>query len=447
MLWVALLIDSPSSDASRRTDAVSGLASWALQFTPRVAIAEPRSASPSVVMELAASVRLFGGRRNLAQRVREESADLGVKQIAWAPTSLASLALARGGISNGFSKPLEQLLDRLPIHTLTAVAAHEATLARLGCQTLGDVRALPRGGLSRRFDAQLLAALDRAYGLSPEVHEWVELTDVFVSKLELMSRVDLAPALLFAARRLLLQMSGWLAARQCGVMAFTLRWRHDDMWAKTPGDGGELTIRTAQPTRDIEHLTRLLAEHLAKVDLVAPVSDLALEAVDVHHFQDQNLSLLPGANQTGESLDLVLERIAARLGPERVLRPWVTEDHRSEWMCQWQPSTHTGPRRVLGRVLGRVVETPEPTFVLPEPLRLATRGHRPLYQGELQLLAGPHRVEGGWWDRVTEEPEARTRNIARDYWVALNEYAGLLWIFQTRLADDQTAWFLHGHFA
>ena len=94
-----------------------------------------------------------------------------------------------------------------------------------------------------------------------------------------------------------------------------------------------------------------------------------------------------------------------------------------------------------------MVETPEPTFVLPEPLRLATRGHRPLYQGELQLLAGPHRVEGGWWDRVTEEPEARTRNIARDYWVALNEYAGLLWIFQTRLADDQTAWFLHGHFA
>lgn len=443
MLWVALLIDGPPCDESRRTDAVSGLASWALQFTPRVAIAEPQSASPAVVMELSASVRLFGGKRKLAQRVREESADLGVKQLAWAPTSMASVALARGGVSNGFAKPLEQLLDRLPVHTLTAVASHQGTLAHLGCQTLGQVRALPRGGLSRRFDAQLLAALDQAYGLRPEVHDWVELQDVFLSKIELMSRVDSAPALLFAARRLLLQMSGWLAARQCGVTAFTLRWRHDSMWAKTPGDGGELTIRTAQTTRDIEHLTRLLAEHLAKVDLVAPVSDLALEAVEVHPFKDQNLSLLPDANQTGESLSLVLERIAARLGPERVLRPLVAEDHRGEWMCQWQPSAQTGQRRTLGRV----VDTPEPTFVLLEPLRLATRAHRPLYQGELQLLAGPHRVEGGWWDRIKVEQGQSTRNVARDYWVALNEYAGLLWIFQTRLANDETAWFLHGHFA
>jgi len=85
--------------------------------------------------------------------------------------------------------------------------------------------------------------------------------------------------------------------------------------------------------------------------------------------------------------------------------------------------------------------------VLPEPLRLATRGERPLYQGILQLLAGPHRIEGGWWDRVTEAGAQSTRNVARDYWVALSEHAGVLWVFQTRLADDETAWFLHGTFA
>jgi protein ImuB len=446
MLWVALLLDSPCRDASRRIDAASGLAAWALQFSPRVAITEPLSASPAVVMEVAASVRLFGGKRKLAERVRQESGDLGITQLAWSPTSLASVALARGGVSNGLAQPLEQLLDRLPIQTLSAVAAHQRTLARLGCQTLGQVRALPRGGLSRRFDAQLLAALDQAYGLRPEVHEWVTLSDTFCGRLELMNRVDLAPALLFAARRLLVQMSGWLAARQCGVSAFTLRWRHDSLWARAPGDGGELTIRTAQPTRDIEHLTRLLAEHLAKVDLGAPVGDIALEAVETHHFKDQNLSLLPDANQTGESLALVLERIAARLGPERVLRPRVVEDHRGEWMCQWQPCEQAPPG-AQRRTLGRLVDIPQPTFMLPEPLRLATRGHRPLYQGELQLLAGPHRVEGGWWDRMEEEGQASTRNVMRDYWVALNEHSGLLWIFQTRLADDETAWFLHGHFA
>ena len=279
MLWAALLPDNLPCDESRRTEATSGLATWCLQFTPRVAVIEALSASPSVVMEVEASARLFGGKRRLVERIREESPDLAVRQLSWAPTSLAAVALARAGRSNGFAKPVDQLLDALPLETLTAVAAHQATLARLGCQTLGQVRALPRGGLSRRFDAELLAALDQAYGLRPEAHTWIELAETFSAKLELMARVELAPALLFGARRLMLQMSGWLAARHCGVNAFTLRWCHDAMRSRAAGDGGEMTVRTAQPTRDIEHLTRLLAEHLAKIQLLAPVGDLELLAL------------------------------------------------------------------------------------------------------------------------------------------------------------------------
>ena len=45
------------------------------------------------------------------------------------------------------------------------------------------------------------------------------------------------------------------------------------------------------------------------------------------------------------------------------------------------------------------------------------------------------------------DDEQRTRHVARDYWVALSEHAGVLWIFQTRLANEETAWFLHGVFA
>ena len=442
MLWAALLPDRLPSDESRRTEATSGLATWCLQFTPRVAVIEPLSESPAVVMEVEASTRLFGGKRRLVERVRDESADLGVRQLSWAPTSLAAVALARAGKSNGYARPIDQLLDALPLETLTSVAAHRATLARLGCQTLGQVRALPRGGLSRRFDAQLLAALDQAYGLRAEAHIWVELPETFSAKLELMARVELAPALLFGARRLMLQMSGWLAARHGGVNAFTLRWCHDAMRSKAAGDGGELTVRTAQPTRDIEHLTRLLAEHLAKVQLLAPVGDLELLAVEVHSLEEKSQTLFPEPQQAGESLALVLERIAARLGPERVLRPVVMEDHRIEWMSHWQPAPAPRPRKP-----NRSVDIPQPTFVLPEPLKLATRGERPLYQGLLQLLAGPHRIEGGWWDRTVVDGEERSRNVTRDYWVALSEHAGVLWVFQTRLANEQTAWFLHGVFA
>ena len=437
MLWAAMLLPNGPDATAPSDDALRGLATWALQFTPRVAVS-----GEAVLLEVEASVRLFGGKRALRDRVVQEGADQGVSAIAWATTSLGAHALARAGIENGFKRPLEELLDGLSMGVLTAVGPHHATLARLGCQTLGDIRRLPRGGISRRFDKDLLGAMDRAYGLQPEAHVWVELPDTFEARLELMSRVEMAPALLFGARRLLLQLCGWLAARHSGTTAFTLRWAHDAMRSKDAGEGGGLTIRTAAPTRNLEHLCRLLAENLAKVELLAPVGDLQLVADEVVSLDEKSASLLPDESQTGESLQLVLERIAARLGPDRVLRPVLTEDHRLEWMQMWQPAPQPLPRKPA-----EPVDMPQPTWVLPQPIKLATRGPRPMYQGVLLLLTGPHRVEGGWWHRLGDGEEATTAQVQRDYWVALSEHAGVLWIFNERLAGDETAWYLHGVFA
>lgn len=437
MLWAALLLPFGPEATPPSNDALNGLATWALQFTPRVAVRDE-----AIVMEVDASVRLFGGKRTLRDKVVQEGADLGVKSVAWAANSLAALALARCGIENGFKRPLPDLLDGLPLEVLSATQPHRPILARLGCKTLGDIRALPRGGISRRFDKELLSALDQAYGLQPEVHTWVVLPEDFKSRLELPFRVEYSPAMLFGARRLLVQMCGWLAARHCGTTAFTLKWAHDSVRSRLAGEGGALTIRTAEPTREIEHLCRLLAENLAKVELEAPVGDLELIAVEVHSLEQKSGSLLPDPVNTGETLQLVLERIAARLGPERVLRPVLTEDHRLEWMQHWQPAPRPLPRKPVAPV-----DMPQPTWVLPQPLKLATRGPRPLYQGVLHLLTGPHRVEGGWWHRLGEGVEAKTAHVQRDYWVALSEHAGVLWIYQERLASEETAWYLHGVFA
>jgi len=178
------------------------------------------------------------------------------------------------------------------------------------------------------------------------------------------------------------------------------------------------------------------------VALLAPVGDLALEALDVVPLEEGSASLLPDDQAQGESLALALERIAARLGPECVLRPVLVDDHRLEWAQHWQPAPLPMPRKRV-----TATATPQPTFVLPEPLRLAMRGDRPLYQGLLLLLTGPHRVEGGWWHRVGPPGAQETQQQVRDYWVALSEHAGVLWVFETRLAGDASAWYLHGSFA
>lgn len=435
MLWAALLLRSELNTPP--DEPLRGLSTWALQFSPRVAIVED-----AVVIEVDASARLFGGRRSLRDDIVGQAEELGVAQVAWAPTSLAAIAFARAGKENGMRGALASLLDALPMDVLAAVRLHLTTLTQLGCRTLGDLRALPRGGISRRFDKQLLIAMDQAYGLRPEVHTWVALPETFKAKLELMSRVETAPALLFGARRLLMQLCGWLAARHAGTTAFVLRWVHDAMRPKGSGEGGELTIRTAAPMRDVEHLCRLLAENLAKTILEAPAGDLELEALDVHPLEELSKSLLPDPAQSGESMTLVLERVAARLGPEKVLRPALIEDHRMEWQTQWRPA----PQPMLKKRTRRT-RFPQPSFILPKPLRLTMRGELPMYQGVLQLIVGPHRIEGGWWHRIQKDEVETSATVVRDYWVAQSPHAGVLWVFHERLAGDAAAWYLHGAFA
>ena len=435
--WAALLLDD-ACDSSLPIDPL-GIAVWALQFTPRVA-----QKDRTVLLEVEQSLRLFGGEDAVHQLVEAGASELGVSALAWAPTSLAALACARVGIRDGFAGPLAKVLDPLPYECVDAVNVHGATLVRLGCRTLADVRMLPRGGISRRFDSQLLLALDQAYGLRPEGYPWVTLPETFSARLELPGRVDTAPALMFGARRLLVQMGGWLAARHCGVTAFTLHWCHDVMRSRDAGDGGEITVRTAQPTQNVDHLCRLLTANLAKVQLLAPAGDLVLSATEVTPIIEDSLSLLPDARATGEAVDLVLERIEARLGKKRVLRPVLTEDLRLEWMNRWQSMSAKRPTTKVRQVPG-----PQPTWILRTPLRLDVKDERPFYQGPLQLLLGPERVEGGWWHRVKDaEGGQRSLNVARDYWVALSQHAGALWIFQQRLPKDETAsWYLHGLFA
>lgn len=438
--WAALL---PIPSASSAPIDLAALGTWALQWSPRVALLEE-----AVVIEVEASARLFGGQEELRVRIEHGAAELGAR-AAWAPTSLAALAFLRHGIPDGFAAPLHKLLDRLPLTAVTAVAQQRETLARTGCKSLGDVRKLPRGGLSRRFGKAVLEGLDQAYGTRPQLFDWLTLPDTFDARLELMARVEAAPALLFGARRLLLQMAGWLAGRRLGATAFTLRWGHDVMRAKDVGAGGEITIRTAVATQSVEHLARLLAEHLAKITLEAPAGDLQLLASEVAPLVEESRSLIPDTIRKGATTDLALERIQARLGPGCVRQARLCPDHRLEWMQGWQEGADLRPRPARASTQASPYELPLPTWILDEPLRLVVRQDRPIYQGPLQLLLGPDRIEGGWWHRVQidgeEEPD-RPLNVQRDYWLALSPHAGVLWVFQARLAGEDTAWFLHGHF-
>jgi protein ImuB len=54
-------------------------------------------------------------------------------------------------------------------------------------------------------------------------------------------------------------------------------------------------------------------------------------------------------------------------------------------------------------------------------------------QKDFALLAGPERIESGWWDGD---------DAKRDYFIARSEESSLLWVYR-----DEEGWFVHGLFA
>ena len=446
------------SGATAWADPLAALAWWSLQFTPWVA-----QVQQALVLEISASERLFGGRMALLEALLQP--DQAPLPMHYAHGDSALLALARlacdalqqaGDLARPPLPP-----DDMPLHTLAAAQPHLPTLERLGCTTWGQLRALPRAGVARRFGAPLLAALDQAYGTVPEVYAWLRLPEVFDAPLELAAQVESAAAMLFGARRLLAQLQLWLRARQHGVLALELRWqldvrranaRYRDDWHQ--GDGyGRLHLRTAQATQDPRHLERLLAEHLAQVTLPAPVLYLRLRTLETCALRGQSLSLLPDELRSGDSLHHLLERVAARLGPESVRAVSLQDDHRPECMQNWQalgaqaqsaaPGAMATSKRSASSTSAGDTQALYPTWLLPQARSLPSGPDGlPQWHGPLALLAGPQRLELQAWDKGP--------SVQRDYYIAQSPDQGLLWVYRERLGAAQeqgAAWYLHGWFA
>lgn len=429
MYWIALSAPDLESERLARTW-------WALRFTPRVALVEE-----AILLEVSASLRLFGGRRGLLQLLLKSRTDLAPLPWAAGPTSLVALALLRCKLRS-LPAPA-QVPDDLPLELLDAAVPHVPLLERTGIRTWGRLRALPRGGLSRRFGAGLLAALDAAYGQRPEQYPWQALPDAFDLDLELACLATSAPELMPAAEQLLRLLQHWLQARNRGVLGLELEWTLDlrrlDGVALPARE--QLPVRTARPTQEMAHLRRLVGEQLARATLAAPANHLRLRSLETVPWGGTSASLLPQEQAEGERLHQLVERLSVRLGEDSVLVPQAQQDHRPECKQGWRAAkAHDATPCADSDAL-------YPAWLLPQPLRLRMQGETPCFGGPLRRLARLYRVETAWW----EAPGP----VLRDYFIARSPQAGLVWIYRERprqlardLADGaRFAWYLQGLYA
>jgi protein ImuB len=364
-------------------------------------------------MEVEGSLRYFGGRWKFLAQLRAGLPRLGFgARIAEAPTARAALWMARGDGSR---------LEALPV-AVTGLAPEALDLLEsLGIRTIGGLLRLPREGIVRRFGQGLLEQIDQAGGKIPEPREFFVPPARFTARLVLPAPVVQAENALFAARRLLLQMEGFLAARHAGVRSFSLCLLHDDL------PETEVKIGLAACGRDAEHFARLLRERLGALALKAPVEAIRLEAAELEFLPEKNGSLLHGVHTGGEEWLRLVERLQSRLGSDAVHGLRTYPDHRPEYAFRHVDFRIANPGLTEKE---KEIRGPRPLWLVDPPRRLA--------EGEFALLAGPERIESGWWDGAEAQ---------RDYFIARTGESSLAWVYRQRGAEPGRNWFLHGFFA
>ncbi len=411
---------------------------WALKFTPCVAIAGRNR--DVLLLEVQASLRLWGGPARLTALLEEQWKTFGWHAPDWVRMASATSANAAWWLATSRhcerSEAIcqEQIttassagLAMTPLAVIEQAQPHLNVLERMGIRTLGQLEALPRAGLTKRFGKELLAAIDAAHNRITQPRQWITAPETFSTRRELHMRAENTAPIEVVLAQCFHELCAWLHVRQSGVHELDIQLHHDDPPHTL------LTLRFAGSTRDSERFMRLLGEQLAKVSLKNPVYEVSLFANETVSLPHATPDFWGNASDSQQALQALIERLQARLGPKEVQQLQLVDEHRPEHATRLAPLNE----KPATQSNTEVTIAHRPTWLLYTPIALRVSQHRPNYHGPLQLLAGPERIEAGWWDDSPQGP------AQRDYFIARASDNSLLWVFRTPAHD----WYLHGFFS
>ncbi|MFJ3483053.1 Y-family DNA polymerase [Pseudomonas sp. NPDC090202] len=393
------------------------LAAWAYRFSSQVSLKYPRV----LLMEVESSLSLFGPWPQLETRLREELTAMGFShRIVAAPNPVAArmLANAHDGLLVTCNDSLQQTLEQMPANRIGLPVEVSTALARMGLHQLHQVLALPRDTLARRFPAQVLQHLDTLLGRRPFALDCYVPPDHFDTRIELNFDVESHQALLFPLKRMIADLAVFLGGRDSGVQRFVIHLEHVPSVGSVAPDT-LIPVGLLSAEREANMLFELARGRLEQVQVPSPVRALRLQARDLPAFVPSHRELFDDRPQQNMPWEQLRERLRARLGDEAVSGLEFRADHRPEHA--WLPTCAAKPIIAPATV-------PRPGWLLREP--------EPLSAASVRVLAGPERIESGWWDGG---------DVRRDYFLVETRNGQRGWAY--RNVGDDSGLLLQGWFA
>ncbi|UTA46428.1 DNA polymerase Y family protein [Simiduia sp. 21SJ11W-1] len=444
------------------------LAQWAYGFTSAVIPEPPRR----LMLELAASVRLFGGLHALLGRIARELHAWGCDAaVGLAPTAAGArlLALANfharspGGLSpaapgaaagpsklEARAKPQgamslsaqlqalesgqwQQAVAAQPLAYLPLPKASLQRLNRAGFQTLGQLLAVPKASIGRRFDQPLVQLLRKLQGLAPELAPHFNEPPEFNRNQVFMYGLTEVAHLHTPVNALLAELKQFLRQRQLVCKQICWRFVHVDRTCS------ELPVSVQRAHADVGEFLALTTLKLEQFTLAAPVEVVGLQVPELTAEQAPAAGLFPELCDGAEQANRLLDRLYQRLSHTQLVGFELCDEHLPELQ---QRAVRAGTRRLAKPKARPAVATELPgsgaalaapqcmlsPWLYHEPQPLLLRAGRLMWQGEPLVLASlAERIDSHWW----------AQRQRRDYFVA-RKGCGYVRVF---FCHQRQAWF------
>ncbi|MEM1306847.1 MAG: DNA polymerase Y family protein, partial [Pseudomonadota bacterium] len=386
------LVSEPH-DTARDADVLHELALWLGRYGPR----RHTDGTDGLWVETTGVDHLFAGEEAMVRDLVSRCARVGLSaRVGVAETYGAAHAMARycccsnAPVAIAATGDLEAALARVPVDglRLTEDAAH--LLKRLGLRRIGQLQAVSRIALARRFrddgrgvrrsDREGLARavvwrLDQAFGQDDEPKVSIEPDPLRMTRLAFADPLISAGGIESAAENLVTTLCQALEHQALGALATQL------VLYRADGTRAAVDAVASRPSHTPCHWLSLLRERLSAVDAGLGIDAVTFAALSTGALPLEQSALVDGDRAEEvrrDGMAQLIDRLGNRVGSTRVLTHHPHESHIPERAERWLPA-HARKRGTQNKRAGggmRHVAAKMP-FTLQYHDAHLSAGHRP----------------------------------------------------------------------